>query len=127
MSINSKHGFSLPELLITLAVGLILAGTGILLASTATNQIRLSTSGTNYANLLQNARVRAVRDNVYYSVRVDCGTSGSAAPCSGSTQARAFIDINGNGTYTAGEPLMVFATGVTPQTYGSGPSAASLA
>ena len=61
MSINSKRGFSLPELLITLAVGLILAGTGILLASTATNQIRLSTSGTNYANLLQNARVRAVR------------------------------------------------------------------
>ena len=64
MPIKSERGFSLPELLITLAVGLILAGTGILLASTATNQIRLSTSGTNYANLLQNARVRAVRDNV---------------------------------------------------------------
>jgi len=127
MSINSKRGFSLPELLITLAVGLILAGTGILLASTATNQIRLSTSGTNYANLLQNARVRAVRDNVYYSVRVDCGTSGSAAPCSGSAPARAFIDINGNGTYTAGEPMMVFAAGVTPQTFGAGPAAANLA
>ncbi len=75
-----KSGFSLPELLITLAVGLTLAATGILLASTATNEIRLSTSGTNYANLLQNARVRAVRDNVYYPVRVDCGTAGSAAP-----------------------------------------------
>ena len=46
-----------------------LAATGILLASTATNGIRLSTSGTNYANLLQNARVRAVRDNVNYAVR----------------------------------------------------------
>ena len=56
MSINSKRGFSLPELLITLAVGLILAGTGILLASTATNQIRLSTSGTNYANLCRMRR-----------------------------------------------------------------------
>ena len=99
-----ESGFSLPELLITLAVGLTLAATGILLASTATNEIRLSTSGTNYANLLQNARVRAVRDNVYYPVLVDCGTVGSAAPCAGPTPARAFIDINGNGTYDSGEP-----------------------
>ena len=122
-----KRGFSLPELLITLAVGSTLAATGILLASTATNEIRLSTSGTNYANLLQNARVRAVRDNVNYSVRVDCGTTGSAAPCAGPTPARAYIDINGNGSYDNGEPVMEFSAGVTPQTFGAGPSEASLA
>jgi prepilin-type N-terminal cleavage/methylation domain-containing protein len=124
--IRVKRGFSLPELLITLAVGMTLAGTGILLASTATNGIRLSTSGTNYANLLQNARVRAVRDNVHYAVRVDCGTAGSAAPCSGSAAARAFVDINGNGSYDSGEPVMEFAAGVSPQTFGSGPSQANL-
>jgi prepilin-type N-terminal cleavage/methylation domain-containing protein len=122
-----ERGFSLPELLITLAVGLTLAATGILLASTATNEIRLSTSGTNYANLLQNARVRAVRDNVYYRVLVDCGTVGSAAPCTGSTPARAFVDINGNGTYDSGEPVMTFGAAVSPQTFGSGPSEANLA
>ena len=104
-----ESGFSLPELLITLAVGLTLAATGILLASTATNEIRLSTSGTNYANLLQNARVRAVRDNVYYRVLMDCGTVGSAAPCAGPTPARAF------------------AAAVSPQPFTSGPAAASLA
>jgi len=124
--IEVKRGFSLPELLITLAVGMTLAGTGILLASTATNGIRLSTSGTNYANLLQNARVRAVRDNVHYAVRVDCGTAGSAAPCSSSAAARAFVDINGNGSYDSGEPVMVFAAGVSPQTFASGPSQANL-
>jgi len=122
-----ERGFSLPELLITLAVGLTLAATGILLASTATNEIRLSTSGTNYANLLQNARVRAVQDNLYYRVLVDCGTVGSAAPCTGSTPARAFIDISGNGTYDSGEPVMTFAAAVSPQTFGSGPSEANLA
>jgi len=125
--INGRHGFSLPELLITLAVGSVLAGTGALLASTATNQIRLSTSGTNYANLLQNARILAVRDNSNYGVRVDCGTSGSAAPCSGTIPARAFIDLNGNGTYDNGEPVVEFAAGITPQTFGAGPSEASLA
>src|SRR6266481_4388230 len=122
-----ERGFSLPELLITLAIGLTLAATGILLASTATNEIRLSTSGTNYANLLQNARVRAVRDNVYYRVLVDCGTVSSAAPCTGPTPARAFIDINGNGSYDSGEPMMEFATSVSPQTFGSGPAEANLA
>jgi prepilin-type N-terminal cleavage/methylation domain-containing protein len=125
-NIKVERGFSLPELLITLAVGLTLAGTGILLASTATNGIRLTVSGTNYANLLQNARVRAVRDNVHYAVRVDCGTAGSAAPCSGSAAARAFVDINGNGSFDSGEPVMGFAAGVSPQAFGSGPSQANL-
>jgi prepilin-type N-terminal cleavage/methylation domain-containing protein len=124
---KTERGFSLPELLITMAVGLILAGTCILLASSATNEIRLSSSSTSYANLLQNARVRAVRDNAFYTVRVDCGTVGSAVPCIGSTQARGFIDLNGNGTYDAGEPAMVFAAGVSPQTFASGPSEANLA
>src|ERR1700687_6086024 len=80
-----QHGFSLPELLITLAVGSILAATGILMASTATNEVRLSTSGTNYVNLLQAARMRAVRDDAFYQVLVDCGTLGTAAPCTGTT------------------------------------------
>ncbi|MGH9503957.1 MAG: pilus assembly FimT family protein [Terriglobales bacterium] len=124
---KAERGFSLPELLITLAVGLILAGTSILLASNATNEIRLSSSSTNYANLLQNARVRAVRDNAFYTVRVDCSTVGSAAPCTGTSRARAFIDLNSNGTYDTGEPEMVFAAGVSPQTFASGPSEANLA
>ncbi len=122
-----ERGFSLLELLITLAVGLTLAATGILLASTATNEVRLSTSGTNYANLLQTARMRAVRDDAFYKVRVDCGTVGSAAPCTGTTPARAFIDINGNGNYDAGEPVMEFAAAVSPQTFGSGPAEGNLA
>jgi len=122
-----ERGFSLTELMITLAVGLTLAATGILLASTATNEVRLSTSGTNYANLLQTARMRAVRDDAFYKVRVDCGTVGSAAPCTGTTPARAFIDINGNGNYDAGEPVMEFAAAVSPQTFGSGPAEGNLA
>ncbi len=120
-------GFSLPELLITLAVGLILAATSILFASTATNEVRLSSSGTNYANLLQSARMRAVRDDAFYQVLVDCGTVGSSAPCTGPTPARAFVDINGDGNYTSGEPVMTFATGVSPQAFGSGPAEGNLA
>ena len=126
---NTKygHGFSLPELLISLAVGLTLAATCILMASTATNEVRLSTSATNYANLLQSARMRAVRDDAFYKVLVDCGTVGSAAPCSGTTPARAFIDLNGNGSYDSGEPVMTFAASVSPQAFGSGPAEGNLA
>jgi len=118
-------GFSLPELLITLAVGLILAATSILFASTATNEVRLSSSGTNYANLLQSARMRAVRDDAFYQVLVDCGTVGSSAPCTGPTPARAFVDINGDGNYTSGEPVMTFATGVSPRHSALGPQRAT--
>jgi len=120
-------GFSLLELLITLAIGLILASTGILLASTATNEVRLSTSGTNYANLLQTARMRAVRDDAFYQVLVDCSTVGSVPPCTGATPARAFIDINGDGNYTSGEPVMTFADAVSPQPFGAGPAEGNLA
>jgi prepilin-type N-terminal cleavage/methylation domain-containing protein len=122
-----ERGFSLPELLIALAVGLILAATGILLASTATNEVRLNSSGTNYANLLQSARMRAVRDDAFYKVLVDCGTVGSAAPCTGTTPARAFIDLNGNGNYDSGEPVATFAAAVSPQTFASGPAEGNLA
>jgi prepilin-type N-terminal cleavage/methylation domain-containing protein len=121
-----ERGFSLPELLITLAVGLILASTCILLTSTATNEIRLSSSGTNYANLLQTARMRAVRDDAFYQVLVDCSTVGSAPPCPGATPARAFVDINGDGNYTSGEPVMIFAAAVSPQPFGSGPAEGNL-
>ena len=122
-----ERGFSLLELVITLAVGLILAATGALLFSTTTSEVRLSSSGTNYANLLQTARMRAVRDDAFYRVLVDCGTVGSVPPCAGSTPARAFIDINGDASYTAGEPVMEFAAAVTPQPFASGPAEGNLA
>ena len=54
-------------------------------------------------------------------------TVGSVPPCTGATPARAFVDINGDGNYTSGEPMMTFAAAVSPQPFGAGPAEGNLA
>ena len=70
----------------------------------------------SYANLLQTARIRAVQDDRYYAVVSDTVAN----------PPRAFVDINGNGLYDTGEPMMVFPQSVTAQPFASGPSTANL-
>jgi len=112
-----RNGFSLTELLIVLSVGLVAAAIAIMAFGSAVRSIRLSEAGADYANLLQTARVRAVRDDKYYSVLM---TISSTAP------PAAFVDIAGAGTYRAGDPQMVFPEGVTNMPFASGPALANL-
>jgi prepilin-type N-terminal cleavage/methylation domain-containing protein len=116
---SCKHkGFSLLELMVVLCVAFIAATMVLPTATTAIRGVRLSSSGASYADLLQQARVRAVRDDRYYTV--------IATAAVGSNPATAFIDIAGTGAYAQGDPLMVFAQGVTPRPFASGPSLSNL-
>lgn len=110
-------GFSLLELLIVLSIAFIAATIATLSVQNAARSVRLFEAGTDYANLLQNARVRAVKDDRYYTVRT---TISSTAP------PEAYVDLAGTGVYAAGDPLMVFPQGVTPMSFSSGPSLANL-
>jgi prepilin-type N-terminal cleavage/methylation domain-containing protein len=112
----SQHGFSLLEMMIAVSVSLVLGVTGFVLAQSIARAVRLSGSCTSYANMLQTARIRAVQDDRYYAVVSDTVAN----------PPRAFVDINGNGLYDIGEPMMVFPQSVTPQPFASGPSTGNL-
>jgi len=109
-------GFSLIELLIVVAISMIAAAMALPLVSNAVNQIHLSSSATDYANLLQRARMRAVQDDTYYQIRTQT-LSGDPI---------AYVDINKNGSYDTGEPMMVFASGVTYKAQSAGPALSNL-
>src|SRR5436309_3317838 len=111
-----KRGCSLIELLIVVAIGMIAAAMALPLVSNAVNQIHLSSSATDYANLLQRARMRAVQDDTYYQIQTQT-LSGDPI---------AYVDINKNGSYDTGEPMMVFASGVTYKAQSAGPALSNL-
>jgi prepilin-type N-terminal cleavage/methylation domain-containing protein len=118
--LTAVRGFSLIEVLIVVSIMFIAAAVVIPTASTALRGIRLSSSGASYADLLQQARVRAVRDDRYYSV--------ISVPATSSAPGSAFVDLNGNGKYDPDqhEPEMVFAQSVTPKSLDSGPALTNL-
>src|SRR5436309_15104258 len=113
---NCNRGFSLIELLIVVAIGMIAAAMALPLVSNAVNQIHLSSSATDYANLLQRARMRAVQDDTYYQIQTQT-LSGDPI---------AYVDINKNGSYDTGEPMMVFRSGDTYKAQSAGPALSNL-
>jgi prepilin-type N-terminal cleavage/methylation domain-containing protein len=114
---GGRQGFSLIELVIVLAIMMIAASLAFINMRVAVRSSRLQSSASNYANLLQTARIRAVQDDRYYSVLM--GTSTAGVPF-------AYVDIAGTQTFAAGDPMAVLAQGVVPQPYASGPAKTNL-
>ena len=112
-------GFSLIEMLIVVSLMMIAAVIVIENVQSAVQSVHLQETATDYANLLQQARVRAVRDDRYYTVLTTAG--------GGSNPPTAFVDIAGTGVYAVGDPVIMFSAGVSPMSFGSGPSVANLA
>lgn len=115
-AMRSEEGFSLLEMAIVVGLILIATAIALLLAQNVIRNVHLHQTAANYANLLQQARVRAVQDDAYYSVVVDTSTS----------PARAFIDIQQNTTYATGDPELLFNSDVTPMSASSAPNVSNL-
>jgi prepilin-type N-terminal cleavage/methylation domain-containing protein len=113
----SGRGFSLLELMIVVSIVLIAAAMAVLSVKSALRSVRLFESGTDYANLLQNARIRAVKDDRFYTVRTTIPSTGPA---------QAYVDLAGTGVYAAGDPVMEFPQAVAPMPFASGPSLTNL-
>ena len=109
-------GFSAVEMITVVAIILIVAAIAMVGVQRAVRTVRLYGSGTDYSNLLQNARMRAVKDDKYYTVRTDTTV----------TPPIAYVDINGSGTYDLGEPQTPFRPNTTPAGFGAGPAVGSL-
>jgi Tfp pilus assembly protein FimT len=91
-----ETGVSLLELMITLGIGMVLVAMATPLVNTTINIYRLRGAGTDYANLLQQTRMRAVSNDRYYPVYAST-TLGTVAGWAG---FNAFADINLQGGAT---------------------------
>ncbi len=119
MKVNGirQRGFSMVEVLIVLTVVLILAGVAIPNIATAIANVRLRGAASDLSGLMQNARLTAVKNNATYTVLFN--------PTS--TLLGAYVDLNNNGSFDAGEPMIQFGGSVAqvaaPNGSGNSPSA----
>src|SRR6266850_7338342 len=97
-------GFSLMELLIVVFVVMVIAAIVVPNVLLAVSNVRLRASAGDLAGLMQQARIMAAKNNATYAVRY--GTLNGAQI--------AYIDLNGNSAFNAGEPLMQFSGTTVP-------------
>jgi type II secretory pathway pseudopilin PulG len=97
-------GFSLVELVIVVFVALVIAAITIPNILLAVSNIRRRASAADLAGLMQQTRIMAAKNNTIYAVRY--GTRNGAQI--------AYIDLNGNGSFDTGEPLVEFSGTTVP-------------
>ena len=118
LALRNEEGFSLIEIAVVVGLLLIATTIALLMAQNVIRNVHLHQTAANYANLLQQARVRAVQDDAYYSVVTDPATSTSPA--------RAYIDIQQNTTYATSDPELVFNSDVKPMSLAAAPNVNNL-
>src|SRR5229473_1471779 len=101
---HRTNGFSLIELLIVVFVVMVVAALAVPNILLAVSNIRLRSSAGDLAGLMQQARILAAKNNTTYTVLY--GTRNGAQI--------AYIDLNGNGSFDNGEPLMQFSGTTVP-------------
>ncbi len=113
---SRQNGFSLVELMIALVIALVVAGIAVPNLATAIANVRLRGSASDLSGLLQRARLAAVQNNATYTVRFLSGQP-----------AGAYADLNNNGSFDSGEPMIQFGGTTTqvaaPNGTGGAPSA----
>jgi len=91
-------GYSLIEMMVTLAVGLILVSVALPTMIGAIQSYRLNSTAQQIANLIELTRYTAIRRNAVMSMQL-------APPNNGSTIL--YVDLNGNGLLDPTEPMVI--------------------
>lgn len=124
-----QAGFSLVELCIVVIIALVMAATAVPTVLTSIRMAHLRGAASDFAGLLEQARIYAIRDNRYYSTYV--------LPASGSGQvAQAYVDMlpksvtggsgNGGTGIVAGDPQITISSEVVQQPVASAPNTSNL-
>jgi Tfp pilus assembly protein FimT len=92
-----QSGHSLLEVILVVTVILILAGIMIPTTVTVIANIKLRGAAADFAGLVQRARVIAIQKNATYTVLFGLPTGNGA-----------YIDLNRNGSFDSGEPMIQF-------------------
>jgi type IV fimbrial biogenesis protein FimT len=101
---TAQLGFSLIEAMIVVAISMILTAIAIPNIIQAAYSARLRSSAGDLSGLMQQARILAAKNNTTYPIRYTT-LSGNRA---------AYVDLNLNGAYDSGEPVIYFPTSITP-------------
>jgi len=96
-----EAGFTLVELIITMTLVLIVAGFALPQYIRAMHTSKLRGVASDISGLVQIVRIRAVQDGRFYTLRTS------------NVQNLGFVDLNGNGTFDAGEPSIPTSSEVT--------------
>jgi prepilin-type N-terminal cleavage/methylation domain-containing protein len=102
-------GFTLIEILITVSIIMIIIAAAVPVTSVI-RKVQLREAGTDYAGLLQNARLQAIQNDTYYSVVPQAGPP-----------VQPFVDLQGTGSYASGDPLVSLSSSVIQRTYANNP------
>ncbi|MEN4955235.1 MULTISPECIES: GspH/FimT family pseudopilin [Stenotrophomonas] len=119
MSLRRQNGFTLIELMVTVAVVAILAAIAFPSFQGTIRSSRVSSTNNEILGLLSLARSEAIRSNRGGGV---CGSSDGAS-CDGawSSGMLAFADASGDGVMSSGETVLRFVSG-NPKLKITGPS-----
>lgn len=98
------RGFSLVELVIVVFVVLVIGAIVIPNVLVAVTNLKLRASAGDLSGLFQQARIRAAKNNATYAILY--GTRNGAQI--------AYVDLNGNGAFDVGEPLVEFSGTTVP-------------
>lgn len=101
---NRQRGFSLIELLVVLFVVMVVAGLAVPNVLLAVSNIRLRASAADLAGLMQLARITAAKNNATYQILYATQNGARIA----------YIDLNGNGSFDAEEPMVQFSGTTVP-------------
>jgi prepilin-type N-terminal cleavage/methylation domain-containing protein len=120
-----QAGFSLVELLIVVIVVLIVAAVAVPNMINAAHIARLRAAGSDFSSLAQTARIRAVQDDRYYSVRVFAGPP-EVAFADIYPQTNNGASGNGGASVDSRDPVNPISGEVTPQAVANAPQTANL-
>jgi prepilin-type N-terminal cleavage/methylation domain-containing protein len=101
---RSNPGFSLLEMMITIAIILILVAVVSPSLMTHVYAVRIHYAATDLSGILQRARMEASRKNTFYSVQ-QVAVAGNVT--------EVFVDIAKTGVLAAADPQVVIGTGMT--------------
>lgn len=115
---GSQSGYTLIEMMLVAIVSVILAAIAVPKFMTFVHNARVGGAGSDFAGLLQQARIRAVQDDNYYSTYFSL---------SGTLQ-EAYVDIskNGGSSVTSIDPLIQISIEVVPMAASSAPDTGNL-
>jgi prepilin-type N-terminal cleavage/methylation domain-containing protein len=101
---KKDRGFSLLELIISVAIIMILAAVTVPRALNTISDIKMRYVAQNLSGLLQSARMQAVRKNTFYSMKATTLPSGDPAY---------YVNVKGGNSYTTGDPVLPLVNGET--------------